>query len=172
MKWLTALFRRRRDPADNYTPRAQKLLKLARLKADRRHHGYVGTDHLLLALIELREGMGFSALQALGLDLNLLRQAVEARSPAGEEIDRAPTIPLTPRARHVLKVARTEARKLGHGYVGTEHLLLGLLQERRGLAPQVLQDRALDVEQVRRIVLSLSPPAPETASTQSRIGET
>lgn len=169
MKWLTALFRRRRDPADNYTPRAQKLLKLARQQADRRHHGYVGTDHLLLALLDLREGIGFAALQALGWDLDQLRQAVEASSQEGEETELAPTIPLTPRARHVLKMARTEARKLGHDYVGTEHLLLGLLQERRGFAPQVLQAHAPDLEQVRRIVLSLSPPAPETPPTQSRI---
>jgi hypothetical protein len=164
LKWLKSLFSWRQDPADNYSPRAQKLLKLARKEADRRRHTYVGTDHLLLGLLAQREGVGFSALQALGFDLEKLRAAIEASSPEGGATTMEPFLPLTPRARHVLKVARTEALKLGHEHVGTEHLLLGLLQERTGLAPLALKERSIDVQKVRLTIAQILSPSPTPAS--------
>jgi len=152
MKLLTNLFRRGPDPADNYTPRAQKLLMLARRQADRLHHGYVGTEHLLLGLIELREGVGFSVLQSLGVDAEKLTRAIEAQSPAGKETPIAPTIPATPAMRKVLKLARNEALRLTHNYVGTEHILLGLIAQRSAIAPRVLKDYGVDLEKVRLVV--------------------
>lgn len=169
MKWLKSLFQRRRDPADNFSPRAQKLLKLARKEADRLRHTYVGTDHLLLGLLAQREGVGFSALLQLGLDLEKLRTAIEARSPEGRATKVEPFLPMTPRVRHVLKVARAEALRQGHEYVGTEHLLLALLQERTGLAPAVLKERGIAVEQVRLTIAQLLGPPPAPAPGGSAV---
>jgi len=113
---------------NNFTPRAQQVLALARKEADRFHHNYVGTEHILLGLIKLGQGVAVSVLQKMGLDLETVRGAVEKQVGVGQESKAQPSIPYTPRVKKVLALAGKEAKALNHSYVGTEHILLGLLR--------------------------------------------
>jgi ATP-dependent Clp protease ATP-binding subunit ClpC len=129
-----------KDKNNNFTPRARKVVELARAEARRFNHNYVGTEHILLGLIKLGEGVAVNVLGRMGLDLKTVRGAVEKQVGPGPEEAKAPdTIPLTPRVQKVMAHAVTEARALGHAYVGTEHILLGLLKEGEGVAARVLQ---------------------------------
>ena len=129
-----------KDKNSNFTPRARKVVELARAEARRFNHNYVGTEHILLGLIKLGEGVAVNVLGRMGLDLKTVRGAVEKQVGPGPEEAKAPdTIPLTPRVQKVMAHAVTEARSLGHAYVGTEHILLGLLKEGEGVAARVLQ---------------------------------
>ena len=123
---------------NNFTPRAQQVLALARKEADRFHHNYVGTEHLLLGLIKLGQGVAVSVLQKMGLDLETVRSAVEKQVGLGQEGKTQASIPYTPRVKKVLALAGKEAKALNHSYVGTEHILLGLLREGEGVAARVL----------------------------------
>lgn len=161
MKWLARIFRRGPSPADNYSPRAQKLLVLTRRQADRLRHSYVGTEHLLLGLLEMQEGVGFTALQRLGLNLESMRQELESRSGVGKETTVAPMLPMTPAVKKVLMLGCDEARKMGHAYVGTEHVLLGLIRVRPGIAPAVLRKFEADLEKARRVVTEILPQPPD-----------
>ena len=114
---------------NHFTPRAQQVLALARKEADRFHHTYVGTEHLLLGLIKLGQGVAINVLKGMGLELEAVRAEVENFVPRGEQKKSAANIPLTPRVKKVLNLADKEAKKLSHTYVGTEHILLGLLRE-------------------------------------------
>ena len=116
---------------NNFTPRAQQVLALARKEADRFNHNFVGTEHLLLGLIKLGQGVAVNVLQKMGLDLETVRGAVEKQVGTGQET-KAPqgSIPYTPRVKKVLALAGKEAKALNHSYVGTEHILLGLLRVR------------------------------------------
>ena len=124
---------------NNFTPRAQRVLQLARTEAERFNHGYVGTEHILLGLIALNQGVAVNVLQALGVDLESVRMEVEKAVGVGPEMKTIGNIPFTPRSKKVLALASTEARALGHTYVGTEHILLGLLREGEGVAARVLE---------------------------------
>jgi ATP-dependent Clp protease ATP-binding subunit ClpC len=139
---------------NNFTPRAQQVLALARKEADRFHHNYVGTEHLLLGLIKLGQGVAVSVLQKMGLDLETVRAEVEKQVGVGQE-SKTPvgSIPYTPRVKKVLALAGKEAKALNHSYVGTEHILLGLLREGEGVAARVLKTLEVDIERTRNEIL-------------------
>ena len=141
------------EPMNNFTPRAQQVLALARKEADRFHHNYVGTEHLLLGLIKLGQGVAVSVLQKMGLDLETVRSAVEKQVGTGQETKNQGSIPYTPRVKKVLALAGKEAKALNHSYVGTEHILLGLLREGEGVAARVLKSLDIDIERTRNEIL-------------------
>ena len=134
------------EPMSNFTPRAQQVLALARKEADRFHHNYVGTEHLLLGLINLGQGVAVNVLQKMGLDLDSVRQAVDEQVGLGPEAKPSGNVPYTPRVKKVLALAGKEAKGLNHSYVGTEHILLGLLREGEGVAARVLKSLDVNVE--------------------------
>ncbi len=141
------------EPMNNFTPRAQQVLALARKEADRFHHNYVGTEHILLGLIKLGQGVAVSVLQKMGLDLETVRNAVEKQVGTGQETKTSGSIPYTPRVKKVLALAGKEAKALNHSYVGTEHILLGLLREGEGVAARVLKSLDVDIERTRNEIL-------------------
>src|SRR5216117_2349488 len=122
---------------NNFTPRAQHVLALARKEADRFNHNYVGTEHLLLGLIKLGQGVAVNVLQKMGLDLETVRMEVEKQVGSGPETKMVGNVPYTPRVKKVLALAGKEAKAINHSYVGTEHILLGLLREGEGVAARV-----------------------------------
>ncbi len=138
---------------NNFTPRAQQVLALARKEADRFHHNYVGTEHILLGLIKLGQGVAVSVLQKMGLDLETVRNAVEKQVGTGQETKTQNSIPYTPRVKKVLALAGKEAKTLNHSYDGTEHILLGLLREGEGVAARVLKSLDIDIERTRNEIL-------------------
>ncbi len=137
----------------NFTPRAQQVLALARKEADRFNHNFVGTEHLLLGLIKLGQGVAVNVLNKLGLDLETVRLEVEKQVGTGPDQKMIGNIPYTPRVKKVLSLAAKEARQLSHTYVGTEHILLGLLREGDGVAAKVLKQLDVDIEQTREEIL-------------------
>lgn len=142
------------DAFRNFTPRAQQVLALARKEADRFKHPYVGTEHLLLGLIKLGQGVAVNVLQKMGLEMDTVWAEVEKLVPSGSDQKKASgAIPYTPRVKKVLQLAAKEAKQLAHSYVGTEHILLGLLREGDGVAAKVLKTLEVDIEQTRREVL-------------------
>lgn len=161
---------------NNFTPRAQQVLALARKEADRFHHNYVGTEHLLLGLIKLGQGVAVSVLQKMGLDLETVRNAVEKEVGMGPEGKSAGNIPYTPRVKKVLHLAGKEAKQLNHSYVGTEHILLGLLREGEGVAARVLKSLDVDIERTRTEILSELDPQfagdPEENMASAKAGST
>ncbi len=151
---------------NNFTPRAQQVLALARKEADRFNHNYVGTEHLLLGLIKLGQGVAVNVLQKMGLDLETVRMEVENMSASGPETKMVGNIPYTPRVKKVLALAGKEAKALNHSYVGTEHILLGLLREGEGVAARVLKSLEVDIERTRNEILkeldpNFTPPESE-----------
>ena len=156
----------------NFTERVRKVLAMAREEAARLHHEYVGTEHILLGLIREGEGVAAAVLQHLNVDLEEIQQKVEETVKKGKAAQATgPDLPYTSRAKKVLELAMGEARELGHSYVGTEHLLLGLLREEKGIAAQVLADANVSLEAARAETLRLlgggeMPPANPQASAQ------
>ena len=143
----------------NFTPRAQQVLALARKESDRFHHNYVGTEHLLLGLIHLGQGVAVNVLQKMDLDLDTVRAEVEKQvASTGTEAQPTGSIPYTPRVKKVLALAAKEAKALNHSYVGTEHILLGLLREGEGVASQVLRTLNVDIEHCRGQILEELDP--------------
>ena len=143
---------------NNFTPRAQQVLQLARKEADRFNHGYVGTEHILLGLIALGQGVAVNVLQRMGIDLETVRLEVEKAVGVGPETKTMGNVPFTPRVKKVLALAGSEARALNHSYVGTEHILLGLLREGEGVAARVLKNLDVDLEKTRiEIMKELDP---------------
>ncbi|MDF1812318.1 MAG: ATP-dependent Clp protease ATP-binding subunit [Verrucomicrobiales bacterium] len=138
---------------NNFTPRAQQVLALARKEADRFNHNYVGTEHLLLGLIKLGQGVAVNVLQKMNLDLETVRMEVEKQVGNGPETKMVGNIPYTPRVKKVLALAGKEAKNLNHSYVGTEHILLGLLREGDGVAARVLKNLDVDIERTRNEIL-------------------
>ena len=143
---------------NNFTPRAQQVLALARKEADRFNHNYVGTEHLLLGLIKLGQGVAVNVLQKMGLDLETVRSEVEKQVGSGPETKMVGNIPYTPRVKKVLALAGKEAKSLNHSYVGTEHILLGLLREGEGVAARVLKNLEVDIERTRNEILKELDP--------------
>ena len=138
---------------NNFTPRAQQVLALARKEADRFNHNYVGTEHLLLGLIKLGQGVAVNVLKKMGLDLDTVRMEVEKQTGTGPETKMVGNIPYTPRVKKVLALAGKEAKNLNHSYVGTEHILLGLLREGEGVAARVLKTLEINIERTRNEIL-------------------
>ena len=143
---------------NNFTPRAQQVLALARKEADRFNHNYVGTEHLLLGLIKLGQGVAVNVLTKLGVDLDSVRMQVEQQVGSGPDTKMVGNIPYTPRVKKVLALASKEAKALNHSYVGTEHLLLGLLREGEGVAAQVLRTLDVNLEKARNEILKELDP--------------
>ena len=143
---------------NNFTPRAQQVLALARKEADRFNHNYVGTEHLLLGLIKLGQGVAVNVLQKMSMDLETVRMEVEKQVGSGPETQSQGNIPYTPRVKKVLALAGKEAKALNHSYVGTEHILLGLLREGDGVAARVLKNLDVDIERTRNEILKELDP--------------
>ncbi len=155
------------DSLNNFTPRAQQVLALARKEADRLNHNFLGTEHLLLGLIKLGQGVAVNVLQRMGLDLDTVRLEVEKKVGTGPDQKMIGNIPYTPRVKKVLALAQKEAKAMNHTYVGTEHILLGLLREGDGVGAQVLKDLDIDIEQARQEILKELDPnysAPEESA--------
>lgn len=146
------------EAMNNFTPRAQQVLALARKEADRFNHNFVGTEHLLLGLIKLGQGVAVNVLQKMGLDLETVRMEVEKQVGTGPDQKLMGNIPYTPRVKKVLALASKEAKALNHTYVGTEHILLGLLREGDGVAARVLKNLDVDIEQTRQEILKELDP--------------
>src|SRR5271156_4394053 len=155
---------------NNFTPRAQQVLALARKEADRFNHNYVGTEHLLLGLIKLGQGVAVNVLQKLGLDLETVRIEVEKQVGSGPDTKMSGNIPYTPRVKKVLALAGKEAKALNHSYVGTEHILLGLLREGDGVAARVLKTLEVDIERTRNEVLKELDPNFASGETEGEEG--
>nr|HPG00911.1 Clp protease N-terminal domain-containing protein [Kiritimatiellia bacterium] len=143
---------------NNFTPRAQQVLQLARKEADRFNHGYVGTEHLLLGLIALGQGVAVNVLQRMGVNLEQVRLEVEKAVGVGPETKTVGNVPFTPRVKKVLALAGSEARALNHAYVGTEHILLGVLREGEGVASRVLKNLGIDLDKARIEVMKELDP--------------
>jgi hypothetical protein len=139
---------------ERFTDRARRAMDLAQDEARRLTHNYIGTEHLLLGLIHEGEGVAAQALESLGIGLKTVRQQVEETVGRGQQAV-PERIPLTPRAKKVLELARREAFQLGHHYIGTEHILLGLIREGDGVAAHVLAGLGPDLNRVRQQVLQL-----------------
>jgi ATP-dependent Clp protease ATP-binding subunit ClpA len=139
---------------ERFTDRARRAMNLAQDEARRLNHNYIGTEHLLLGLVGEGEGVAARALTSLGIGLDAVRQQVEEAVGQGQQAVRA-RIPFTPRAKKVLQLARREALQLGHGYIGTEHILLGLIREGEGVAARVLVQLGGDLSPVRQRILQL-----------------
>src|SRR5688572_6942612 len=156
------------DRFDKFTERARKVLQLAQEEAQRFNHNYIGTEHLLLGLVREGEGVAAKVLANLGVELNKVRSAVEFIIGRG---DRAVMgeIGLTPRAKKVIELAVDEARRLGHHYIGTEHLLLGLVREGEGIAAGVLESLGVSLDKVRaEVTRILSQSMPQGAAPGGR----
>ena len=156
---------------NNFTSRAQQVLVLARKEAERFKHNYVGTEHLLLGLIKLGQGVAVNVLQKMGLDLERVRMEVEKHVDSHPETNMIGNIPYTPRVKKVLALAGKEAKALNHSFVGTEHILLGLLREGEGVAARVLKRLEVDPARTRNEILkeldpNFTPPESEAESPQ------
>ena len=141
------------DAISNFTPRAQQVLALGRKEADRLNHNFLGTEHVLLGMIKLGQGTAFNVLVNKGINLETLRFEVEKLVGTGPDQKMIGNIPYTPRVKKVIALAQKEAKQLNHTYVGTEHLLLGLLREGDGVAARVLRSLDINIEQTRQDIL-------------------
>jgi len=157
---------------ERFTDRARRVVVLAQQEARRLDHNYIGTEHILLGLIHEGEGVAARALDSLGISLDAVRQQVEEIIGRGQQ---APSghIPFTPRAKKVLELSLRESLQLGHDYIGTEHILLGLVREGGGVAAQILVKLGADLNQVRQQVIQLlhGHQAKEPVSAWSTAGE-
>lgn len=140
---------------ERFTDRARKIMQLANQEAQRINHEYIGTEHILLGLVKEGSGVAANVLKNLDIDLRKIRLEVEKIVQAGPDMVTMGRLPQTPRAKKVIEYSIEEARNLNHNYVGTEHLLLGLLREQEGVAAQVLMNLGLKLEDVREEVLNL-----------------
>jgi ATP-dependent Clp protease ATP-binding subunit ClpA len=157
---------------ERFTDRARRAVALAQDEARMLDHGWIGTEHILLGLIHEGEGVAAKALESLGISLDAVRQQVEEFVGRGQQ---APSghIPFTPRAKKVLELSLRESRQLGHNYIGTEHILLGLIREGDGVAAQVLVVLGADLDRVRRQVIELlrGHQGQDEGSADSWLGE-
>src|SRR5580700_6012343 len=155
---------------ERFTDRARKVMQLANQEAQRFNHEYIGTEHVLLGLLKEGSGVAANVLKNLDIDLRKIRLEVEKivqTGPGGEQVVMG-KLPHTPRAKKVIEYSIEEARNLNHNYVGTEHLLLGLLREQEGVAAQVLMNLGLKLEDVREEVLNLLGHGMETSEAGER----
>ncbi|MBP9732955.1 MAG: ATP-dependent Clp protease ATP-binding subunit [Candidatus Omnitrophica bacterium] len=151
---------------NKFTERARKVILLAKQEAKRFNHDYIGTEHILLGLLREGEGVAAAVLQSLNMNLDNIRLEVEKLVQPGPATVVSGDLPFTPKAKKVMELAMDEARALGHNYIGTEHLLLGLIREGEGVASQVFMNLGLDLERVRDEVIKLlgsTTPGPQPA---------
>ena len=148
---------------ERFTDRARKVMALANQEAQRFNHEYIGTEHILLGLVKEGSGVGANVLKNLDIDIKKLRLEIEKLVKSGPDMVTMGKLPQTPRAKKVIEYAIEEARALNHNYVGTEHILLGLLRETEGIAAQVLMNLGLKLENVRQEVLNLLGAGVDTA---------
>jgi len=156
----------------NFTERVRKVLAMAREEAVRMKYGYVGTEHILLGLIREGEGVAATVLQNLSVELDDLQQVIEENVPQGNVDNPGPDLPYASRAKKVLELAMASAREENHTYVGTEHLLLGLIREERGMGAQALNKCGVDFASARhemlRILGTEMPQSTPDVSVQDR----
>jgi ATP-dependent Clp protease ATP-binding subunit ClpC len=155
---------------ERFTDRARKVMQLANQEAQRFNHEYIGTEHILLGLVKEGSGVAANVLKNLDVDLRKIRLEVEKLVQSGPEMVTMGKLPQTPRAKKVIEYSMEEARNLNHNYVGTEHILLGLLREQEGVAAQVLMNLGLKLEEVREEVLNLLGHGLEGEGTSERGG--
>ena len=155
---------------ERFTDRARKVMQLANQEAQRFNHEYIGTEHILLGLIKEGSGVAANVLKNLDVDLRKIRLEVEKLVQSGPDMVTMGKLPQTPRAKKVIEYSMEEARSLNHNYVGTEHILLGLLREQEGVAAQVLMNLGLKLEEVREEVLNLLGHGIEGAEGSERPG--
>jgi ATP-dependent Clp protease ATP-binding subunit ClpC len=155
---------------ERFTDRARKVMQLANQEAQRFNHEYIGTEHVLLGLIKEGSGVAANVLKNLDVDLRKIRLEVEKLVQSGPDMVTMGKLPQTPRAKKVIEYSMEEARNLNHNYVGTEHILLGLLREQEGVAAQVLMNLGLKLEEVREEVLNLLGHGLEGAESGERGG--
>ena len=155
---------------ERFTDRARKVMQLANQEAQRFNHEYIGTEHILLGLIKEGSGVAANVLKNLDVDLRKIRLEVEKLVQSGPDMVTMGKLPQTPRAKKVIEYSMEEARNLNHNYVGTEHVLLGLLREQEGVAAQVLMNLGLKLEEVREEVLNLLGHGLETGEVVERGG--
>jgi ATP-dependent Clp protease ATP-binding subunit ClpA len=134
------------EPILNLNQHAQQALALARKEADRFNHNFVGTEHLLLGVVRVGEGTAVRVLQKMGIDLGRVQSEVKKKIGSGPPCKHIGVIPYTPRVKRIISLALNEAKALGHSYLGTEHLLLGMLSEGDGVAARVLKDFGVELE--------------------------
>src|SRR5947207_512906 len=156
------------DMFERFTDRARKVMALANQEAQRFNHEYIGTEHILLGLVKEGSGVGANVLKNLDVDLRKVRLEVEKLVKSGPDMVTMGKLPQTPRAKKVIEYAIEEARNLNHNYVGTEHLLIGLLREHDGVADQVLMNLGLKLEEVREEVLNLLGAGVESEEPQQQ----
>jgi ATP-dependent Clp protease ATP-binding subunit ClpA len=160
---------------ERFTDRARKVMQLANAEAQRHHHEYIGTEHILLGLLQEGTGVAANALKNLDIDLRKIRLEIEKYIQRGPDRVAMGKLPQTPRAKKVIEYSIEEARNLNHNYVGTEHLLLGLLREHEGLAAQVLVNLGLNLENVRAEVgrllgcKTIPSPCKDCSSSRSQL---
>jgi len=153
---------------ERFTDRARKVMALANQEAQRFNHEYIGTEHILLGLVKEGSGVGANVLKTLDVDLRKVRLEVEKLVKSGPDMISMGKLPQTPRAKKVIEYAIEEARNLNHNYVGTEHLLLGLIREHDGVAAQVLRNLGLKLEEVREEVLNILGAGVESEEPQAQ----
>ena len=154
---------------ERFTDRARRVVVLAQEEARRLDHNYIGTEHLLLGLLKEGTGVGASALGSLGLSLDAVRSQIEDTIGTGE-VTPPGNIPFTPRTKKVLELSLREARRLGHDYIGTEHILLGIIREGEGVAAQVLGKLDVGLDEARQAVLQRLGTAPAAAEEPAWTG--
>ncbi len=148
------------DRFDRFTERAKTVITLAQQESQRLQHNYIGTEHLLLGLVREGGGLAAKVLATMDIDLATVRSKVEAIVSRGKKTPYG-KVGMTPRAKKVIELAVDEARRLNHHYIGTEHLLLGLLREGEGIGAGVLEDLGVDLQRTRReVILALEKPLP------------
>ena len=152
---------------ERFTDRARRVVALAQDEAKRLDHNYIGTEHILLGLIHEGTGVAARALDSLGINLDVVRRQVEEIIGRGQQTPSG-HIPFTPRAKKVLELSLRESQQLGHNYIGTEHILLGLLREGDGVAAQVLVKLGADLNRVRQQVIQLLHGHQEEESVSAR----
>ncbi|MGA1489261.1 MAG: ATP-dependent Clp protease ATP-binding subunit [Planctomycetota bacterium] len=162
---------------DRFTDRARKVMALARKEAQRFNHDFIGTEHILLGLIQEGSGVAANVLKNLDIDRDKIRGEIEKHVQPGPPMANAGQLPFTPRAKKVLELSQEEANELGHNYIGTEHLLLGLIREEDGVAAQVMMDLGVKLDEVKSEVLELlgadvgsegESAVPQSSGKQSR----
>ncbi len=156
---------------DRFTNHAKKLMSFARQEAEKFNHGYIGTEHILLGLVQQGSGVAANVLKKMDIDLEEIRREVEKIIKTGPSMVTMGQIPFTPRAKTVLELSMEEASALNHNYLGTEHLLLGLIQENDGIAAQVLMKLNVEVDVVRAEVLEFLALRGESTGPIAGAGE-
>ncbi|MCA9323116.1 MAG: NDP-hexose 4-ketoreductase, partial [Planctomycetes bacterium] len=157
---------------DRFTDRARKVMGLARQEAQRLNHEYIGTEHILLGLVQEGSGVAANVLKNLDIDLRKVRSEVEKLVKTGPSMVTMGQLPFTPRAKKVLELALEEASNLGHNYIGTEHILLGLIKEQDGKAAKVLTNLGVQLDSVRSEILDFLGAEPQQTEGEKETATT